>query len=228
MRYRVKGVEIRTENAAKPYSQRSQAVVAYLKTAPRVNTVLDYGCGKLRYSDLLARIGKRATFVDSELQLTRRQRIRGKVTTVTELVAERYSNIEVMSAETAMLDQSSYDFVTCINVLSAIPTMAAIDAVLRAIKRLTKHSGVAVFINQHRNSYFKRFEVGKRHLFGHLHEGKRGYSYYGVMTKEVVQSLLLEYGYVIRRAWDQREINFVEAYPAHARRCQRGIASTNR
>jgi 2-polyprenyl-3-methyl-5-hydroxy-6-metoxy-1,4-benzoquinol methylase len=223
MRYVVSGVEIRSENAAKPHSQRSKVVTEYLRKAARVKAVLDFGCGKLRYSDLVAKLGRRATFVDSKVQLTRRQRIRGKMTTVSDVIAERYPHARVVSAEAAMTDRSRYDFVTCINVLSAIPTRSALDTLVRLIRRLTKTNGTAVFVNQHRNSYFKRFEVGKPHLFGHVFGGAKGYSYYGVLTVKRVEKLLLSHGFYIRKSWIRGEINFVEAHPARRRRRPRSV-----
>jgi 2-polyprenyl-3-methyl-5-hydroxy-6-metoxy-1,4-benzoquinol methylase len=215
MRYRVKGAEIRTENAAKPFAQRSKVVVAYLKSRPKVASVLDFGCGKLRYADLVARLGERATFVDSEIQLTRRQRIRGRTGTVAQLAPVLYSNAAVVSTE-AISNRTGrrHDFVTCINVLSAIPNARALKGVLRVIHGLTKNHGTAVFVNQHRNTYFKNFERGKPHLFGFLFQGKNGaISYYGKMTKDRVQALLIKNGFHIQRAWNHGEINFVEARP---------------
>ena len=216
MRYRVRGVDIRTENAAKPHLQQSKAVARYLKQLNRVEAIVDFGCGKLRYADLVSKVGKRATFIDSEIQLTRQQRVRGKMSTVTEVALTRYSNVKVLASENLNFLAERYDIATCINVLSVIPDGSALNRVLKAIRRLTKPTGFAVFVNQHRNTYFKKFEEGRPHLFGHLVEGRNGASYYGIMTKERVEDLLRKAGFSIRRSWNEGEINFVEAFPRQA------------
>jgi 2-polyprenyl-3-methyl-5-hydroxy-6-metoxy-1,4-benzoquinol methylase len=213
VRYRVNGREIRSENAAKPYSQQSAVVADYLKQQARVGAVLDYGCGKLRYSNLLATIGRRVTFVDSKIQLTRLQRVRGRRTTVTEFVARTYRHAHVVPAEELRAGRARYDLVTCINVLSAIASRQALYGALDAIRRSTRRNGVAVFINQHSNSSFKRYARGERHLFGHIHQRRGKSFYYGLLSETRVVRLLTKRGFKIRRAWGAGEINFVEASP---------------
>ena len=217
VRYFVKGTLLRTENAAKPFSHRSKSVTDYLRALPKVDTLLDFGCGKLRYSDLLSRIGRQVSFLDSHLQLTRQQTVRGRMGTVTDTVRRLYPHAEVIPAEEITKCTRKYSLVTCTNVLSAIPDAQALVDVIRSIRRLTKPTGMAVFVNQHKNSYFRNFERGTPHLFGHLVEGKQGSSYYGVMTKERVIDLLLESGMGILEAWNCGEINFVEARPLRLR-----------
>lgn len=213
MRYRVDGQEIRSENAAKPHTQQSAVVADYLRQRGKVDAVLDYGCGKLRYSDLLATIGRRVTFVDSKIQLTRLQRVRGKRTTVAEFVARNYQHGQVVAAEEWRPGRRRYDLVTCINVLSAIASRQALYGTLEAIRAVTRRTGLAVFINQHSNSRFKRYSRGKKHLFGHLHHAKGRHSYYGLLSEPRVVRLLTRRGFEIQRAWRLGEINFVEARP---------------
>jgi 2-polyprenyl-3-methyl-5-hydroxy-6-metoxy-1,4-benzoquinol methylase len=178
--------------------------------------VLDFGCGKLRYSNLIAAIGERATFVDSEIQLSRLQRIRGRLTTVRDFVTCHYPHGRVVSAESLERHKSKYDLITCINVLSAIPSKSVLEQALNAIGRLTHKSGMAVFVNQHRNSYYTRFEKDSRHLFGHLIKGKHGYSYYGLLPPAQMSALLVGHGFAVSEAWTEGEINFVEARPPRA------------
>jgi 2-polyprenyl-3-methyl-5-hydroxy-6-metoxy-1,4-benzoquinol methylase len=153
------------------------------------------------------------TFVDSKIQLTRLQRVRGKRTTVTEFVARNYRHGQVVAAEDWLVDRARYDFVTCINVLSAIASREALHGALDAIRDSTRRNGVAVFINQHSNSRFKRYARGKRHLFGHIHQRKGRNFYYGLLSESRVVKLLTKRGFKIRRAWEAGEINFVEASP---------------
>lgn len=214
MRYRVSGREIRSENAAKPHSQQSAVVADYLRTQKKVGAILDYGCGKLRYADLLATVGRRVTFVDSKIQLTRLQRVRGRRTTVAEFVARHYRHGRVVAAEEWRIGRARYDLVTCINVLSAIASREALNGALDVIREATRQTGLAIFINQHSNSRFKRYSRGKKHLFGHLHRGKGRHFYYGLLSEPRVVRLLTRRGFKIHKTWQSGEINFVEAKPA--------------
>lgn len=211
MRYKVAGHEIRSENAAKPHSQRSAVVAEYLKRVDRVDAVLDYGCGKLRYGDLIANIGGRATFVDSYIQLTRRQRLRGKCTTVMGFVERNYANGRVIAAEEWRSGGPRYDFVTCINVLSAIASRTALHCALDVIRGALRSKGLAVFVNQHSNSSFKRYANGRKHLYGHIYEVNGRSFYYGLLSARQVSRLLTDRGFAVRRSWQSGEINFVEA-----------------
>lgn len=83
MRYKVKsGIVIKSENAAKPESQPSQFLLELLRGLPHVSSSFDYGCGKLRYQKpMLARTDTLA-LIDSEIQLSRIQTLRGNKTSV--------------------------------------------------------------------------------------------------------------------------------------------------
>jgi 2-polyprenyl-3-methyl-5-hydroxy-6-metoxy-1,4-benzoquinol methylase len=217
VRYKVSGREIRSENAAKPHTQQSGVVADYLRSLTRVSAILDYGCGKLRYSNLIATLGRRVTFVDSTIQLTRLQRVRGKHTTVMEFVSRNYRHGRVVAAEEWRGTTARYDLVTCINVLSAIASRQALNGALDNIREATRQSGLAVFINQHSNSRFKRYSQGKKHLFGHIHRGKGSNFYYGLLSAPRVVRLLTNRGFEIRKTWQSGEINFVEARPTKNR-----------
>ncbi|SFR37392.1 Methyltransferase domain-containing protein [Marinobacter gudaonensis] len=213
MRYLVDGVEIRSENAAKPASQKSAAVDFYLASLEGRPKLLDFGCGKLRYSDTLVEVASTVTFVDSFVQLNREQVVRGGKTTVRAFVRSNYSNCQTISSEEIDNHFEKYDVVTCTNVLSAIPCPATLTQVVGSIRRLLKAGGMAVFVNQHRSSYFKRYELGERLLYGYLYEGKRGYSYYGILGKKNIENLLRENGFYINRSWCAGETTFTEASP---------------
>ena len=86
MRYTIQGQIIKSENAAKPHNQKSKVIDEYLLSKAGNDTVLDYGCGKLRYADSLIKIGNKVTFVDSEVQLNRVQIIRGEKTNIPEYI----------------------------------------------------------------------------------------------------------------------------------------------
>jgi hypothetical protein len=89
MRYKVRDLEIRTENAAKPISQASQGVLSWIAAQDLIEDALDYGCGKLRYAGALAEKCRRLTLVDSSEQLCRLQLIAEERTTVKEYSASK-------------------------------------------------------------------------------------------------------------------------------------------
>lgn len=71
MHYRVRRKLIATELAAKPPSQASAHLLAFLKGYKQVQHAPDYGCGKLRYASALATTADSLTLVDSFEQLDR-------------------------------------------------------------------------------------------------------------------------------------------------------------
>lgn len=203
--------EIRTENAAKPYCQKSLSVDSYIKSIQGKPSVLDFGCGKLRYSDSIFCVASRVTFVDSKIQLNREQIIRGEVTSVRNYIEKHYSNCLAINYESLGNHHKKYNVIICTNVLSAIPCPITISEALAHIRRLLSKSGWVVFVNQHRSSYFKKYESGSKWLYGHLYNGKRGSSYYGILNKPTIEKLLLENGYYIRRSWCVGESTYTEA-----------------
>jgi hypothetical protein len=83
MRYKISsGVEIRTENAAKPASQPSQFLVDLISGLPHVSMTFDYGCGKLRYVKAISSKTDTLTLIDSEIQLSRLQMLGNKETSI--------------------------------------------------------------------------------------------------------------------------------------------------
>lgn len=211
MRYEINGNEIRSENAAKPSSQKSSAVDEYLGSLRDGSSVLDFGCGKLRYSDTLVNVASTVTFVDSAVQLSRTQVIRGDRTSVRAYVENHYPNCRTVAYEEMGDHDSKYDIVTCTNVLSAIPCRDTLSNVLYEIRRALKPSGYAVFVNQHRSSYFKKYEDGQEHLFGYLYRGTRGSSYYGIIGKSSIEKLLREHEFANLTSWCVGESTFSEA-----------------
>ncbi|GAB2188985.1 class I SAM-dependent methyltransferase [Sessilibacter sp. MAH1] len=212
MRYIIKNTEIRYENAAKPHTQKSKPVNDYLETISGRPSILDYGCGKLRYSDTLVKVASEVTFVDSEIQIGREQVIRGEITSVRKYVKKNYAGCKTVAAEKLETHKKRYDIVTCTNVLSAIPCDIALEDALRRIRELLKENGYAFFVNQHRSSYFKKYTLGKKWLYGYLYSGKRCDSYYGILDRERIECLLKENYYSIRRTWVIGESTFTEAH----------------
>lgn len=120
MRYVVNGTEIKSENTAKSSSQKSSAVDFYLQSLEGKPSILDFGCGKLRYSDTLVDVASTVTFVDSNIQLDREQVIRGEKATVRTYVRDNYVGCLTVSYEDLAGHNDKYDIIICTNVLSAI------------------------------------------------------------------------------------------------------------
>lgn len=211
MRYIVNGIEIKSENTAKPSSQKSSVVNSYIQSLEGNPSILDFGCGKLRYSDTLVDVASTVTFVDSSIQLDREQKVRGEKTTVRKYVKDNYVGCSTVSYEELAAHSKKYNIVICTNVLSAIPCDQTLIEVMTHIRLLLKESGLAVFVNQHKSSYFKRYESGQKLLYGYLHEGARGTSYYGLLGKSTLENLLGENGYEVLKSWCVGESTFAEA-----------------
>jgi len=215
MHYKVQGVEIRSENAAKPTTAASTYLVTWLHNREFTQSALDFGCGKLRYTRHLAQQSKFLGIVDSKVQITRNQRIDGKYMSVYEYVRERWPQWRIHILEEFCKNPSHhYRFILCSNVLSAIPCPKARANSLRAIYEALHPKGQVLFVNQHSNSYFK--EVRQRnstclHLDGWIAKSRGNASYYGILNKESVIRLVIRYGFSVKEAWIKGQSNYVIA-----------------
>jgi hypothetical protein len=215
MRYKIKGIEIRSENAAKPACDAAVPLVSWLHNRKHTPSALDFGCGKLRYTHHLAKKSTRIGIVDSEVQLTRIQRIAGKQTSVAEYAKKKWPSCRIHRLEEFWMNSSySYNFILCANVLSAIPCAKARARSLRSIHTALHKNGQVLFINQHTNSYFT--EVQKKtttrlHLDGWIAQSRNGVSYYGILNKDSVIRLISRYDFTVERAWVEGQSNYVLA-----------------
>lgn len=66
LNYNMHGVNIRSENAAKPHTMPSRYLCEYIRSIEKNGHALDFGCGKLRYSDELISKFDEVTFLDSK------------------------------------------------------------------------------------------------------------------------------------------------------------------
>jgi hypothetical protein len=125
MRYKIgTDIVIRSENAAKPELQSSSYLNKLIAKLEQVRSTFDYGCGKLRYQKVISRTTNTLALVDSEVQLSRKQMIRGKVTSIRDLL--RNSNhLSAFSATEFGTVPAKFDRGFCINVLSVIPSATA-------------------------------------------------------------------------------------------------------
>jgi 2-polyprenyl-3-methyl-5-hydroxy-6-metoxy-1,4-benzoquinol methylase len=210
MHYVLDYLTIKSENAAKPHSQKAKSVEGYLKSQTDISKILDFGCGKLRYSDILSGVSENVTFLDSRIQITRIQTIKNERISVLDYVKRKYPSSDCIAFEDIDQIKDNFDLIVCTNVLSAIPCEETISNMFTHFKRLVSKSGKIIIINQHRSSYFKKFESGKKHLFGYIYSGSRGNSYYGIMTREIIRELAKKHHLEVKRDWIVNEITFSE------------------
>jgi 2-polyprenyl-3-methyl-5-hydroxy-6-metoxy-1,4-benzoquinol methylase len=212
MRYKALGLTIRSENAAKPVSQISKRVVAWLRCNVKCEQALDYGCGRLRYAPALLKIARCVTFVDSAAQLNRDQLLFGKRTTVRSIVQRRWKRATVLDLEQFAQERKFYDFVLCANVLSAIPNRSVRSDVVRILSSRLTPKGRCLFVTQHRNSDFSRMSnlpTARKYLDGWILRSNRGASYYGILDRVKLLSLVRRHGHRVVDAWISGESTFV-------------------
>ncbi len=211
MRYKVKGLEIKSENAAKSHRQASRYLLRFIKTLPKMKKACDYGCGKLRYAKPLSQRCRQLALVDSAVQLERKQVLFGDRTTIREYVGKRLYNARTMTVEEFDTDDEKYDFVLCANVLSAIPQVRVRSFLLRSIFQHLAPSGRCLFVTQFRNSYFKQMIASSRsipHLDGWILPSKNGASYYGIISPKKLMPLLKRHGYTVHNLWVEGQSAF--------------------
>ncbi|MCM5554522.1 class I SAM-dependent methyltransferase [Pleomorphomonas sp. NRK KF1] len=198
MRYNLyDGVEIRTENAAKPASQPSKYLLSIMSNLENVESSFDYGCGKLRYSEHILKSTSILTVVDSECQLSREQYLFGRKTSIRSLY-ERANVVDVYNQEEFDLVERKYDRGFCINVLSAVPSYEWRWKIVKSIHRKLATGGEVLFVVQYRNSDFSRMmrmENTRPWLDGFIIDSRRGYSFYGLLPPQRLHRFLLRAGF---------------------------------
>jgi SAM-dependent methyltransferase len=182
---------------------------------PVDSTVLDFGCGKLRYALPLSRRVKSVTVVDSAVQVDRSQRIGGRITTV-RLAAQERANMSVFALAESGWKNRKYDRILCANVLSAIPTSRARRELMLTIHRLLRRTGKALILNQHRNSAFEKYAEradATPYFDGWLIESRSGPRFYGLIGTKALQKLCEASGLHCEKlgVWDQTAYAYVTA-----------------
>ncbi|EEW6227449.1 methyltransferase domain-containing protein [Escherichia coli] len=180
-----------------------------IESTNKNGNTLDFGCGKLRYSEQLVNKFETVTFLDSRRQLERVQIIRGVQTTIPDYVINNYKNANIVSYENIDKITNHYDFILCANVLSAIPCESTIHKVLSAIRELLKSDGEALIVNQYKSSYFKRYESGIKHLHGYIYQNSRNAFYYGLLDVDTVSKICSDNNLEIIKSWSKAGSSYV-------------------
>jgi SAM-dependent methyltransferase len=200
MLYNVNGKTIKTENAAKSYKQPSHHLLDLLSTHRGNSTVMDYGCGKLRYLKPICNIAPNRIFVDSSRQLNRTQLIHEELTTVKLYLSKHVQNSLVIELESFSEVKFKVDFVLCSNVLSVIPENKEQENCVQNIKKSLNSNGKALFVCQYKNSYFDEYSIRDgaiKHLDGYIIPGRKDYSYYGIITPDKLRGILEKNNFMI-------------------------------
>lgn len=198
MRYRIPGFGIiRSENAAKPFSQKSQYLVELLSKLERVECTVDYGAGKLRYLEELLNTSSKVTIVDSSEQIDRTQIIFGEYQSVRDYASGKNA-VHVETTKQFLEYAIVYDRAFLANVLQIIPIPIIRLQILKRIFRCLKPGGQLLTCVQYRNSDFTRMASMQNSTFfkdGIIIKHLRGTSFYGFIKPDIFQSLIEQAGF---------------------------------
>jgi SAM-dependent methyltransferase len=190
---------VKSENAAKPAPQPSRFLIEMIGKLPLVNNSVDYGCGKLRYSEVLLQTTELLAVVDSEIQVSRQQVLRGTFGSIRDFF---HGSNRVSVFSTTEFDDShgSYDRAFCLNVLSAIPLLEVRQRVLDQILRKLKPGACCLFVVQYRNSDFTRMSklpTAEPWQDGFLINSLRGYSFYALISPRALAEMVETAGFAV-------------------------------
>lgn len=212
MRYEFKGVELRTENAAKSYAQRSRWLVDQISQIPSNALVLDYGCGKFRYTIPLSRRVRHVCAVDSACQIDRKQQIANKRMDLRDYARKYLKNVSVHKIQSNGWRRRRFDFILCANVLSVIPYKSDRLTVLHDLRRVLKNNGQLLATTQFRNTHFKQWKKDSNAIWakdGWFVKCLRGGSFYAIIPPDELGQLCHAAGLVVSRIGSKGETAFV-------------------
>ena len=204
VRYRARGLIIRSENAAKPGSQAGRQLINWITNTDKVSTALDYGCGKLRYSQYLLDSCDHLTLVDSDIQLKRTQTIFGEKTTIFQYIADHWPDARVLTIDQFKSDIEKYDLILCANVLPVIPRKDIRRRIIDGLLESLNDNGKCLFVVQYRNSEFikmKNRDTSIDHYDGWIAQGSRGNSFYGLIRPKRLHAMVRRAGFRIVESW---------------------------
>lgn len=187
MHYKIaKNIIIKTENAAKPEHQRSAHLTSLISNLKHVSSSFDYGCGKLRYCDVILKSTDTLAVVDSEIQLLRVQTLRNKKTSIRALI-DRSNRITTYNDIQFVKDSEQYDRGFCIKILSSIPIFRKRQHIIRLIHSRLQRNACCLFVVQYRNSDFTRMRSmpnAWKWRDGFVIDSLRGHSFYALIQPD--------------------------------------------
>lgn len=199
MRYYLrKGIEIRSENSAKPDRQTSLFVEQQIRSMRPVESALNYGAGKLRFLPAMLQVSSRLTLLDSTIQMERRQRLVGALDVAYKDIIRGTNAIDMIDLAQLRKSTMAFDRIYCLNVLVVIPFPAIRrDIFVRSFRGL-KNGGELVVVNRWRNSDFtlmKSRTDAVVYAGGTLVKSFRGHGYYYPMNEDEAAELARDAGF---------------------------------
>lgn len=157
---------------------------------------------KLRYERIIAKTTDELALIDSEVQLSRTQIIRGRSATIRDHIrksnyARAYTVNQFASAE------RRYDRGFCINVLSVIPDPSVRLGIVQLMRTKLKPGGSCLFVSLYRNSDFTRMQRlpnCRPYDNGFLINSLRGHSFYGLIPRSDLEALVRRAGLSVESA----------------------------
>lgn len=204
MHYQIDKYLIKSENAALSTKQKNKIILSYIEQLPDNIVALDYGCGKCRYSKQLSSKTTKLVLIDSNIQISRTQRIYDRELSVLEYASRFLPNTLVYSVEEYDFNKEKFDFILCANVLSAIPFIDERKRVLSNIKQLLKPTGRALITVQYSNSYFNTYGVKEgnvKYEDGWIIKRGNSFSFYGIVFPDKLMTLCEEVGLRIEKIY---------------------------
>lgn len=203
MHYEYLDLIIKAENSAKPLSTQSKEMLSlFHEYISETDFVLDFGCGKLRYTIPLSKIAKKVVGVDSKEQLERTIKI-SRIPTTLINYARQYENIELISQCNPKWKEFTYDKIILSHVLSSIPFEEERLRVIHSLLSVMSESSILIACTNHRMSYFKKWEQSNKVIKyndGYLVKEPNA-SYFGIIGKEKLASYFSLNGYEIIKSY---------------------------
>lgn len=196
MHYVINDIIIKSELAAKPLSQTNKYILNYISNLPKEYSVLDYGCGKLRYSIPLAKQVSNVVAVDSTEQINMFQKIGNKICRPRDILM---NNLKIRSLGEMDWNKKAFDLIFCTNVFSAIPFEQARLELIQNAKSVIKPAGTFFISVQYRNSYFNTYKTRedvKQYNDGWIIPKKNIFAFYAPITPEYIVELCKKVGFL--------------------------------
>ncbi len=196
MHYRIDNYIIESELAAKSPSQTNKHMIDIINNIPNNYKVLDYGCGKLRYSIPLAKQVASVVAIDSAYQINKPQKINSFYGCPSEY---KLNGLSVCDINNSFWQNKSYDAVLCINVMSAIPYDEMRFKIIKDAYDVLNSQGFLLIVVQYRNSYFntykKRTDTIPYYDGWLIKKTNNKCSFYGMPTSEYIVTLCYKAGF---------------------------------
>lgn len=212
MHYKINNGVIESELAAKSTRQPNKQVLEYIRTLSPEAVVLDYGCGKFRYTIPLSIQVKKVVAIDSLEQLSKRQIIAGRAMTLLEY---HNNKVSICTIDSGKWRDTKYDAVICTNVLSAIPHHYERLQILKNARSVLKDTGEMFISTQYRNSYFntynERIDIQRYNDGWLIPRANNKYCFYAPLTSDAVAELCMEAELQIRKIYKRDGSCFIIA-----------------